>query len=155
SFLLQTSVVLALQLAIGITVNIYLPRFANAIRQPLVWLSSVGLLVLILVGGARYWSAFVSIGAGLLGLVALHNALAFLAGNMLARLGGVSIADRRSLTYEVGIQNAGLGIVILLTQMEGLGGATVVAGLWGAWHIIAGLILVMVFRVADKLSANA
>jgi BASS family bile acid:Na+ symporter len=154
SFLLQTSVVLALPLVIGIAVNVYLPRLADAIRQPLVWLSSTTLLVLILVGGARYWSDFVLIGVSLIGLVALHNALAFLLGNMLARLGGVSIADRRALTYEVGIQNAGLGIVILLTQMGGLGGAAVVAGLWGTWHIIAGLILVMVFRVADKLSVR-
>jgi BASS family bile acid:Na+ symporter len=108
-----------------------------------------------LVGGARYWSEFISIGVGLLGLVALHNALAFLVGNMLARMGRVSIADRRALTYEVGIQNAGLGIVILLTQMGGLGGAAVVAGLWGTWHIVAGLVLVMIFRVADKLSDSA
>jgi len=154
SFLIQTSIVLALPLAIGIAVNIYLPRLANTIRQPLVWLSSVALLVLILVGGARYWSEFVSIGVGLLGLVVLHNGLAFLVGNILARLGGLSIVDRRSLTYEVGIQNAGLGIVILLTQMGGLGGAAVVVGLWGTWHIIAGLILVMVFRIADKLSVR-
>lgn len=154
SFLLQTSVVLALPLVIGIAVNVYLPRFADAIRRPLVWLSSTTLLVLMLLGGARYWSDFVLIGVSLVGLVALHNALAFLLGNMLARLGRVSIADRRALTYEVGIQNAGIGIVILLTQMGGLGGAAVVAGLWGTWHIIAGLILVMVFRVADKLSVS-
>lgn len=154
SFLIQTSIVLILPLAIGISVNIYAPRLANAIRQPLVWLSSVTLLVLILVGGARYWSEFVSIGMGLLGLVVLHNGLAFMVGNILARLGGLSIADRRSLTYEIGIQNAGLGIVILLTQMGGLGGAAVVAGLWGTWHIIAGLILVMAFRIADKLSLS-
>lgn len=154
SFLIQTSIVLVLPLAIGITVNIYGPRLANAIRQPLVWLSSVTLLVLILVGGARYWSEFVSIGVGLLGLVMLHNGLAFMVGNILARLGGLSIADRRSLTYEIGIQNAGLGIVILLTQMGGFGGAAIVAGLWGTWHIIAGLILVMAFRIADKLSLS-
>jgi BASS family bile acid:Na+ symporter len=155
SFLIQTSVVLALPLAMGIAANVYLPRFADVIRQPLVWLSSGTLLVLILAGGARYWSEFVSIGVGLLGLVVIHNALAFLLGNSLARLGGLSIADRRSLTYEVGIQNAGLGIVILLTQMGGLGGAAVVAGLWGTWHIIAGLILVIIFRLADKISVNA
>jgi BASS family bile acid:Na+ symporter len=153
SFLLQTSVILALPLAIGIAVNVYAPRLANAIRQPLVLLSSITLLVLIVVGCARYWSEFVSIGVGLIGLVILHNALAFSVGNLLARLGGLNIADRRALTYEIGIQNAGLGIVILLTQMGGLGGAAVVAGLWGTWHIVGGLILVAVFRTADKLNA--
>ncbi|MGK0375751.1 MAG: BASS family bile acid:Na+ symporter [Arenicella sp.] len=155
SFLLQTSIILALPLVIGIAVNVYAPRFANVIRQPLVLLSSITLLALIVVGAARYWSAFVSIGVGLIGLVILHNALAFSVGNIIARLGRLNIADRRALTYEVGIQNAGLGIVILLTQMGGLGGAALVAGLWGTWHIIAGLILVIAFRTADKLSATS
>jgi len=50
------------------------------------------------------------------------------------------------LTFEVGIQNSGLGIVILLTQMGGLGGTAAIAGLWGVWHILAGLVLVVIFR---------
>ena len=152
SFLIQTSLILALPLGLGIACNVALPRIANAVRQPLVLLST-GVLVLVIVSGtARYWGSFVSIGVGLIGLVALHNALAFALGNGLARLGGVSIADRRALTFEIGIQNAGLGIVILLSQMGGLGGAAVVVGLWGTWHIIAGLALVCIFRAADKFS---
>ncbi|MFT6407222.1 MAG: BASS family bile acid:Na+ symporter [Arenicella sp.] len=154
SFLIQTSIILALPLVVGVAVNVYAPRIANAIRRPLVLLSTASLLLLIVIGAARYWSAFVSIGVGLIGVVALHNALAFTVGNVIGRIGGVTVADRRALTYEVGIQNSGLGIVILLTQMGGLGGAAVVAGLWGTWHIIAGLTLVIVFRLADKLSAT-
>ena len=63
-------------------------------------------------------------------------------------------ASRRALTFEVGIQNSGLGIVILLTQLGGLGGAGVVAGLWGTWHIIAGLCLVALFRFNDRKAAD-
>lgn len=150
SFLIQTAAILVLPLVVGIACNVYLPKIADAIRQPLVMLSTATLLVLIIVGGARYWGSFVSIGTSLLGLVVLHNALAFALGNGLGRLSRVGKADRRALTYEVGIQNAGLGIVILLTQMGGLGGAAVVAGLWGTWHIIAGIMLAIIFRAADK-----
>ncbi len=154
SFLIQTSTILVLPLLLGIACNVYLPRITNAIRLPLVLLSTATLLVLILVGLASYWSAFVSIGIGLVGLVVVHNSCAFALGNGIARLGGLSVADRRALTYEVGIQNAGLGIVILLTQLGGLGGSAVVAGLWGIWHIIAGLFLVAVFRLMDKFSGT-
>lgn len=154
SFLLQTAAVLALPLLLGVACNIYLPRIAGLIRQPLVFLSTATLLVLIVVGVVRYWDAFIAIGTGLLGLVIMHNALAFGLGNSLARLARLEVADRRALTYEVGIQNSGLGIVILLTQLGGLGGAAVVAGLWGTWHIIAGLILVKMFRVADQLGRD-
>lgn len=149
-FLIQTAVILALPLILGVVCNVYFPRVANLIRRPLVVASTLALVLIIISGSTRYWDSFVSIGLGLIGLVALHNALAFALGNTIARLGRLSTADRRTLTYEVGIQNAGLGIVILLTQMGGLGGAAVVAGLWGTWHIIAGLMLVFYFRLVDQ-----
>lgn len=149
SFLIQTSIILALPLALGMISNRYAPRFSAAIRQPLVFLSSLSLLAIIIFGTLRYWDTFLALGVALIGLVALHNACAFGLGNALARLGGLRVVDRRALTYEVGIQNAGLGIVILLTQMQGLGGATIVAALWGSWHIVAGLALVCVFRLSD------
>jgi len=152
TFLLQTALVLAFPLLIGIAFNIYCPRLANAIRRPLVLISTVTLLVLIVSACVRYWNDIALIGLGLIGLVILHNALAFALGHGLARLGGVDIAERRALTYEVGIQNAGLAVVILVTQLDGLGGAAVVAGLWGTWHIIAGLMLVLVFRLADQFN---
>ena len=152
TFLLQAALVLAFPLLLGIACNMYLSRLANAIRRPLVLLSTVVLFALMISACAKYWDDIALIGIGLISLVVLHNALAFALGNGLARLGGVDIDERRALTYEVGIQNAGLAVVILLTQLDGLGGAAVVAGLWGIWHIIAGLILVVVFRLADRFS---
>ena len=109
-------------------------------------------MLLIVIGGAvQYWQTFLSIGTGLLVIVVFHNSAAFLLGNIIARLARLGAADRRALSFEVGIQNAGLGIVILLTQLGGLGGALVVVGLWGTWHIIAGLVLVALFRLNPKL----
>jgi BASS family bile acid:Na+ symporter len=155
SFLIQTAVILALPLLLGIACNVYFPKFANTVRRPLVVLSTATLLVIIVMGSMRYWDTLAAIGVGLIGVVAIHNALAFLLGNTLGRFGRVSVADRRALTYEVGIQNSGLGIVILLTQMGGLGGAAVVAGLWGTWHIVAGIVLVIIFRTFDKMAQKA
>ncbi len=87
------------------------------------------------------------IGLPLLVLLIVHNSLAFALGNGLARLVKSSMDKRIALTYEIGIQNSGLAIVILLTQLGGLGGAVVVVGFWGTWHIIAGLLLVLWYRV--------
>lgn len=154
SFLVQTAVILALPLVVGIACNIYFPNLARFTRRPLVMISTIALLVIIVIGGARYSREFVSIGLSLLGLVILHNAFAFALGNGMARLARLCVADRRALTYEVGIQNAGLGIVILLTQIGGLGGAAVVVGIWGVWHIVAGLALVAMFRVVDRYGSK-
>jgi len=151
TFLLQTATVLGLPLVLGILCNVYWPKYAELIRKPLVVLSSAWLLIIVISGAVQYWQAFLSIGTGLLLIIAFHNVAAFTLGNTIARLASLDVADRRALSFEVGIQNAGLGIVILLTQLGGLGGALIVAGLWGTWHIIAGLILAALFKLYPKL----
>ena len=149
-FLLQTSMILVLPLLLGMATSFLFPLFARRIQKPLVMLSTVILFTIIIVATLKYWSAFVLIGGAVIGLVIVHNTLAFLLGNISARCFKLAKADRRTLTFEVGIQNSGLGIVILLTQLGGLGGTAVVAGLWGVWHIIAGLGLVAIFTFSDS-----
>ena len=145
-FLLQTAIILALPLVLGMLVGRHLPRLAAVLQRPLVMISSLGLLLIIVTALWRSAEAFMQIGVFFLLLVVVHNALAFLLGYTTARWLKADAAATRALTFEVGIQNSGLGIVILLTQLGGLGGAAAVAGLWGTWHIIAGLVLVWLFR---------
>ena len=54
------------------------------------------------------------------------------------------------MTFEVGIQNSGLAIVILLGQLKGQGGAAALAVVWGIWHLMAGALLVALYRFADR-----
>lgn len=150
SFLIQTSLVLVLPLILGILANNYLPRVASTLKRPLIVLSTVILFAIIVLGAQKYWSTFLAIGVAAMGLVIVHNSCAFLLGNLSAKIFGLTKKDQRALTFEVGIQNSGLGIVILLTQLGGLGGAVVVTALWGVWHIIAGLTLVVTFVLSDR-----
>jgi len=53
------------------------------------------------------------------------------------------------LTFEVGIQNSGLALIILLSQLKGVGGAAAIAAVWGVWHIIAGGTLAFFFGYVD------
>lgn len=145
-FLLQTFTVLALPLFIGISINSYFPAIAKKLSPIFVGLGSGLLVLIIVVAMTRYWDSFLGFGTSLLALVVLHNASAFLVAYLVSLTAGLAIADRRTLTFEVGIQNSGLAIVIILAQLGGLGGAVAVAGLWGTWHIIAGFILVGCFR---------
>ncbi|RYF69002.1 MAG: bile acid:sodium symporter family protein, partial [Comamonadaceae bacterium] len=73
--------------------------------------------------------------------VVLHDALAFGTGWLCARSAGLSDYDRRAVAIEVGIRNAGLGLVLIFSFFGGLGGMAVVAGVWGFWDIVAGLAL--------------
>jgi predicted Na+-dependent transporter len=45
------------------------------------------------------------------------------------------------MTFEVGIRNSGLGLGLIFAFFGGFGGMAVVAGWWGIWDIVAGLVL--------------
>ena len=112
-------------------------RFKRPVRI-LSFLALIGFIVGAIAGNWRYFLDYV--GLVLLAVV-LHDALAFGTGYTISRLAGLPDYDRRALTIEVGIRNAGLGLVLIFSFFGGLGGMAVVAGVWGFWDIIAGLIL--------------
>lgn len=74
-------------------------------------------------------------------LTVSHNILALLLGFLVAYLFGLSLVNRKTITIETGIQNSGLGLLLIFTFFNGLGGMAILAAFWGIWHIISGLIL--------------
>ena len=68
-----------------------------------------------------------------------YNALALSGGYLSATVARLSPFDRRAVTIETGIQNSGLGLVLIFAFFGGLGGMAVVAAFWGIWHAISGL----------------
>jgi BASS family bile acid:Na+ symporter len=43
------------------------------------------------------------------------------------------------VAIECGIQNSGLGLILIFNFFDGLGGMAVITAWWGIWHIVAGL----------------
>ena len=76
-------------------------------------------------------------------IVLVHNFLAFFTGYSFSTLLKLSDQNRRTITVEMGIQNSGLGLVLIFNPLlfNGLGGMAFIAAWWGIWHIIAGLAL--------------
>jgi BASS family bile acid:Na+ symporter len=72
-------------------------------------------------------------------LVFLHNFIALSSGYGLGYLFKLPRKDRKSIAIETGIQNSGLGLLLIFNFFDGLGGMALVAAWWGIWHIIAGL----------------
>lgn len=154
SFLIQTSAILALPLLLGMLCAHFVPVLALKLRKPLVVLSSIALALIIVLTTLKAGELIISVGAAIIGIVAFHNACAYTCGYLIARLARADVASRRAITFEIGIQNAGLGIVIIMSQFGGIGATAAIAGLWGTWHIIAGMALLAVFRFADKINKN-
>jgi len=70
-----------------------------------------------------------------------HNILAILLGFMVAKLFRLSFKNQKTLAIETGIQNSGLGLLLIFTFFNGLGGMAILAAFWGIWHIVSGLLL--------------
>ncbi|MBN4047077.1 bile acid:sodium symporter family protein [bacterium AH-315-P13] len=70
-----------------------------------------------------------------------HNILAILLGLLVAKLFKLSFRNQKTLAIETGIQNSGLGLLLIFTFFNGLGGMAILAAFWGIWHIISGLLL--------------
>ncbi len=154
SFLIQTLIILALPLFLGMGLGALAPTIAAKLQKPLAAIAGLGLALIIIGALIKFGPILFEIGLWILGLVILHNGLAFLLGFLSGIAAKANTRQRRALTFEVGIQNSGLGIVILLTQLGGLGGAAAIAGLWGTWHIVGGLMLVALFQFNDKKAAH-
>lgn len=75
------------------------------------------------------------------GIVLLHNILALLTGYSVARILKLPLAETKTLTLETGIQNSGLGLLLIFSFFDGLGGMALIAAFWGIWHLVSGLTL--------------
>ncbi len=154
SFLKQTFTLLAVPLTIGMVFRHFFSRLSEKIYKPLSLIGLLLLLTIIGLGLNKYWRDFMQMGFFVIGLAIAHNLLAFLLGYLSGVISKADTASKRALTIEIGIQNSGLAIVILMTALAGFGGAAAIMGIWGTWHIVAGLILVTWFRWQDRGKAN-
>ena len=85
----------------------------------------------------------------------VHNGMALLTGYGLSSAFRLPVRDRRTVTIETGIQNSGLGLVLLFNPKIfppelATGGMLFVTAWWGIWHIISGLSLAALFNRRDR-----
>lgn len=138
---ITVGLMLFLPLVLGVQLNMRKPDLTARIRRPLQWLSMGIFIAFIVLALAANWAFFLQFAGAVAGLVVLHNALALGGGWVTATLAGLSPFDRRAVTIETGIQNSGLGLVLIFAFFGGLGGMAVAAAFWGIWHAISGLAL--------------
>ena len=133
--------ILGLPLAIGMLVRGRRPELADRLTKPMRYFSLTaffGFILFALIGNWQYFIAYIGVFAI---VVAVQNAMALGLGYVSATGARLPEYDRRAITMEVGIQNSALGLVIVFTFFDGLGGMAVIAAWWGIWHLISGLTL--------------
>ena len=139
--LIHIVAIIGVPFVLGIWVAQRWPAFTARFKKPIGTISFVTLGIFIIAAIAGNWKYFITYTGVVILAVAIHDALAFGTGYVCARLFKLSDYDRRAMSIEVGIRNAGLGLVLIFTFFGGLGGMAIVAGVWGWWDIVAGLAL--------------
>lgn len=134
---------LGLPVIVGIWFSRQYPKLTFKIIKPIKKISMVIFLMFVvgaLLGNLEFFKSYIHL---IMFIVIAHNGLALLTGFSIASLARLPKMDRRSLTIETGIQNSGLGLVLIFNPrlFDGLGGMAFIAAWWGIWHIISGLIM--------------
>ena len=145
---------LALPLALGLTLTRHLPDFSARIRKPLGNFSLIALLAFIVLGLIKERQLLTMGLLPTLGLVVAHNAIGLLMGWLTSGVMGLSTADRRAVTIEGGMQNAGLALGIIAVQFNADLGMVIIASLWGIWHIVSGMSLALFWRRLDRATPS-
>jgi BASS family bile acid:Na+ symporter len=145
-------ILLGIPIVLGLLFSHYFPKLSKKLIKPMSIYSIVAFIIFIaaaLYANLGYFMKYIHL-IGL--LVIVHNAMAFLLGNISGRLVRLARQDIRALTIEMGIQNSGLGLILIFNPklFNGLGGMAFIAAWWGIWHIIAGMGVAYFWRLRDR-----
>jgi len=137
-------IILGIPIIIGVLFARKFPDLTQKIKKPIKILSLLifaGYVVAALSNNFNYFIRYIHLIAL---IVFIHNALALLTGFTFSTLLKIPRKDRRSISIETGIQNSGLGLVLIFNpklfppELD-LGGMAFIAAWWGIWHIVAGI----------------
>ncbi|PKR77845.1 symporter [Halalkalibacillus sediminis] len=134
-------ILLGIPLTLGMYINHSKPEWSRKASKHMKQFS-IAFFILFVIGAlASNFTYFIDFVGMVVIAVFLHNLLAICIGYFSARTFGLPEIDRRAIAIEIGIQNSGLGLILVFNFFGGLGGMAIVAAWWSIWHIIAGLTL--------------
>ena len=141
---------LGVPLVLGILVSHYLPKVADKLKKPMQYFSILFFIMMVVLAFGNNVDLFLKYIGFIFILVLIHNGLALSTGFGMATIFKLPFADRRTLTIETGIQNSGLGLVLLFNPKIfppdlAIGGMLFITAWWGIWHIISGLSVSLFF----------
>jgi len=149
-------ILLGIPLVLGLLTTHFLPKVAEKIKKPIKIISVIifiAMIIIAVIGNLNQFNGFSDFFQNIkyiFVIVLIHNALALGIGFILGTVFKTSKPDRRALTIEIGIQNSGLGLILLCSPIfagqTALGGMMLVTAWWGIWHIVSGLLVATLFQ---------
>nr|WP_210300154.1 bile acid:sodium symporter family protein [Mycoplana azooxidifex] len=141
--------VVLLPLALGFALQKLVPGIVTAAVPALPLVSVVGIVLIVaaVVGASK--AAIASTGFLIFLVVVLHNGIGYLLGYLAAKVSGLSVAKRKAIAIEVGMQNSGLGAALANAHFSPV--AAVPSAIFSVWHNISGALIANYFaRVPNE-----
>jgi BASS family bile acid:Na+ symporter len=138
---------LGLPMAAGLLVGQRRPALAQRLKKPLARFSFAALFAFVGYALVRDRHLLTPQILPEFGLVVLHNAAGLALGWITAWAFALGVRERRAVTIEGGMQNAGFVLGIVALQFGSDVGMVIVASLWGMWCIASGLALAWWWRL--------
>ena len=131
-------ILLGIPLILGIYFSKKFPKITKKIVKPFRIFGIVAFLGFIAAAFSSNIEYFIKYIPPIFVIVLIHNIVALTTGFTFASFWKLPRVDRRSITIETGIQNSGLGLILIFNpkifppELE-LGGMAFIAAWWGIW----------------------
>jgi BASS family bile acid:Na+ symporter len=150
----QILLLLGVPIVLGLLFSKRHPNATKKITKPAQILSILLFIGMVIISFSQNFQIFINHLFYVVIIVLLHNAAALATGYFGGKLAKLPVKDCRSLTVEIGIQNSGLGLVLLFNPVifppevwhQHYGGMLLITAWWGIWHIVSGLTVAYLFR---------
>lgn len=144
------SLILGIPLILGILTHQYATGFAekaSKVLKPLSLLIFAAFVIVAFIGNLDLFLKYISM---IFLWVLAHNAVGLSAGYFTGKVFRLPFADIKTITIETGIQNSGLGLVLIFTYFDGLGGMAIITAWWGIWHLISGITIASIWKNTNE-----
>lgn len=151
SMFLSIFFVVILPVALGLTIQRFLPRFTKVVSTYLPSFSVLVIALIVMIVVSLNSAKLLSCGALVVLVVMLHNVMGLALGYAVAKLLRMSGAKSKAVSVEVGMQNSGLASSLALTSFAQYPLAAVPGAVFSVWHNISGAIVARVYSsISDK-----
>lgn len=144
--------ILGIPLLLGMLLNFYKPTLALKLNKYIRPFSVIFLLILIVGALFDNINIFKNYIHLVFFLVLIQNLSGYILGFFTSRIGKLNNRDTKTITIETGIQNSGLGLILVFSFFNGLGGLALIVAFWGVWDMISGLSLASYWNRKEKSS---
>ncbi|MDO4901807.1 bile acid:sodium symporter family protein [Actinomyces sp.] len=137
--------IVLLPVGTGLVLNMFAHRQVARIQPVMPWVSVVAIAGVVAAVVSRSQALIATAGLLMFVAIAVENAIGYGLGYTVARAIGVSRRDRRTISIETGLQNAGLGSTLAVAYLSA--GVAAPCAVATFWHTITGSMLAMYWRL--------